>query len=62
MLTGVSEERMTSIVKIESQPRKKPMCSRWLGGIVQGALSQKMVTIIATTVRSSNQTYSFTSK
>jgi hypothetical protein len=29
MWTDVSEERITSIFKVENQPSKKPSCSRW---------------------------------
>jgi hypothetical protein len=34
MWTDVSEERMTSIFRIENQPSKEPACSRWLEGYI----------------------------
>jgi hypothetical protein len=30
MLTDVSEELVTSILRVENQPSKKPECHRWL--------------------------------
>jgi hypothetical protein len=31
MWTDASEERITSICRVQNQPNKKPACSRWLG-------------------------------
>jgi hypothetical protein len=64
MWTDVSEERITSIFRVENQPRKKRSCSRWLGKIsrinstygLHGAISQKMTTFITTAVRTSDPT------
>jgi hypothetical protein len=30
-VSDVSEERITSIFRVENQQSKKPVCSRWLG-------------------------------
>jgi hypothetical protein len=55
---------MTSIFRIEDQPRKNLACSRWLGRIplkcqfiygLYGAISQKMTTFITTVVRTSKK-------
>jgi hypothetical protein len=35
MWTDVSEERITSIFRVENQPSKKPACIRWLGRLPQ---------------------------
>jgi hypothetical protein len=50
MLTNVSEERSTSVFRVEEQPSKKPECSRWLGVTVGSHTDYKIETYITTAV------------
>jgi hypothetical protein len=69
MWTDVSEARITSILKAENQPSKKPECSRrlpkWRWYVppkrrftyeLHGVISQKMAIFITAVVRTSNST------
>jgi hypothetical protein len=41
MWTDVSEERITSIFRVENEPSKKPACSRWLDSLPAGRYTQE---------------------